>query len=179
MVLRVEWLTREEIDTALRLLTPANRLVMEVSISTGLRVGDVLALRSDRLRQRMTVRESKTGKSRRVTIPAALYDKVAAQAGAVWVFEGALDRNRHRTRQAVWKDLKRAAKAARIRVNAGPHSARKIYAVELYRRKGIKAAQAALNHDDQAVTLLYALADQLRLNGPVRGRRKSLTRRTE
>lgn len=175
MVLRVDWLTREEIDTALRLLTSANRLVMEVCISTGLRVGDVLAIRTDRLRQRMTIREAKTGKSRRVTIPAALYAKVSAQAGAVWVFEGARDRSRHRTRQAVWKDLKRAAKAARIKANAGPHSARKIYAVELYRRKGLKAAQAALNHDDQAVTMLYALADQLRRNSPARGRRRSLT----
>ena len=174
MVLRVEWLRPDEVDIALRLLTPVNRLVMELCITTGLRVGDVLALKTSRLRSRMTVRESKTGKSRRVTVPAALLERVTAQAGCEWVFEGARDPMKHRTRQAVWKDVKRAAKAARIPANAGPHSARKVYAVELYRRKGLEAAQAALNHDDRAVTMVYALADQLRTNAPTL-RRKKLT----
>lgn len=177
VLLRVEWLSRDEVDLALRLLTPINRLVMEVCISTGLRVSDVLTLRTDRLRSRMTIREAKTGKSRRVQIPAALLEKLILEAGATWVFEGARDPGKHRTRQAVWKDVKRAAKAARIPVNAGTHSARKIYAVDLYRRRGMAAAQTALNHDDQAVTLIYALADQLRQNAPTRARsRKRLTK---
>ena len=174
--MRVEWLTSDELDLALRLLTPTNRLVMELCITTGLRIGDALQIRSSKLKPRMTVRESKTGKSRRITIPAAIFEAMSAQAGKVWVFEGARDPEKHRTRQAVWKDVKRAARAARIPANAGTHSARKIYAVDLYRRKGIAAAQAALNHDDQAVTMVYALADQLRQRRPRPGaRRKRLT----
>ena len=51
-------------------LQPANRLVFEVMLATGLRVGDVLGLRTEQIeRQRFTVRESKTGKTRRVYIP--------------------------------------------------------------------------------------------------------------
>lgn len=123
----------------------------------------------------MTIRETKTGKSRRVSIPPRLLEELQKQAGEVYVFEGANDRLKHRTRQAVWKDLKRAAKAARIPANVGPHSARKVYAVELYRRRGLQAAQAALNHDEPAVTLLYALADELRQRGPT-GRKRSLTK---
>lgn len=46
--------------------------------------------------------------------------------------------------------------------NLGPHSARKIFAVDLYHRTGdLEAVRKALNHTDQAVTLVYALADQL------------------
>ena len=148
----------------MRLLTPANRLAMEVCIATGLRISDTLGLRTAQIRGggRVTVKEQKTGKSRRVTIPAPLARELRANAGRVWVFEGARDPEKHRTRQAVWKDVKRAAKAARIPANAGTHSARKVYAVELYRKRGLGAAQAALNHDDPAVTMIYALADALR-----------------
>lgn len=46
--------------------------------------------------------------------------------------------------------------------NIGPHSARKIFAVDLYRRTGdLEAVRKALNHSDQAVTMLYAMADEL------------------
>lgn len=159
----------------MRLLTPVNRLVMELCIITGLRIGDALAIRTAKLGRRMTIREAKTGKSRRITIPPGLLQELEQQAGEVYVFEGAWDRQKHRTRQAVWKDLKRAAKAARIPANVGPHSARKVYAVELYRRRGLKAAQAALNHDEAAVTLLYALADEMRQRGPA-SRKRSLTK---
>lgn len=137
---------------------------MEVCIVTGLRISDALALRSAQIQGggRVTVKEQKTGKTRRVTIPAPLVRELRAQAGRVWVFQGARDPEKHRTRQAVWKDVKRAAKAARIPANAGTHSARKVYAVQLYRKRGLSAAQAALNHDDPAVTMIYALADALR-----------------
>lgn len=50
-------------------MMPENRLVMETCIATGLRASDVLNLRTERLRQRMTVRELKTGKTRRVYFP--------------------------------------------------------------------------------------------------------------
>lgn len=67
----------------------------------------------------------------------------------------------------MWKDLKEVARTLRIdgkkvRENLGPHSARKIFAVDLYRRTGdMEAVRRALNHTDQAVTMMYALADQL------------------
>ena len=54
-------------------LQPTNRLVFEVMLATGLRVGDVLKLTTEQVkRQRFTVRESKTGKTRRVYLPAKL-----------------------------------------------------------------------------------------------------------
>ena len=137
---------------------------------TGLRASDVLNLRTERLQQRMTVRELKTGKTRRVYLPRELYLRLVGNAGKVWVFEGRTDPTRHRTRHAVYKDVKRCARvfqrsgAVPRGANIGTHTGRKIAAVEEMRRTGdLAAVGRLLNHTghDKAVTTLYALADQL------------------
>jgi site-specific recombinase XerC len=49
----------------------------------------------------------------------------------------------------------------RLHQNAGPHSARKIYAVDLMAKYGdIARVKRALNHSSEAITLIYALADR-------------------
>lgn len=109
----------------------------------------------------MSVTEAKTGKRRRIYIPAALLARLKEQAGETWVFPGR-DPEKHRTRQAVWWDINRAAKAARLRANVGPHTMRKIFAVRQFQKTGdLQAVQKALNHSDPAVTMIYALADHL------------------
>lgn len=42
-----EYLLNEQMEHVLAALTPYNRLVMRVCLHTGLRVGDVLALRTE------------------------------------------------------------------------------------------------------------------------------------
>lgn len=156
-----EYLLHRELGHVLAALTPSNALVMRVCLHTGLRLGDVLALRTVELAPQFWIREKKTGKSRRVNLPRPLLDAVRAQAGAVWAFPGR-EPGTHRTRQAVWKDVKRAAKAFRLPQNVAPHSARKVYAVELLDKYGdIRRVQRALNHSNPAVTMIYAMADRL------------------
>lgn len=168
--MRSDWLKTDSMGHVLAALMPPNRLVLKCSMASGLRVNDVLSLRTVRLRQRMTVRELKTGKSKRVYWPLELYNEMAAFAGEVWVFESRCDRKKHRTRQAVWRDVQRAASLFRASgvvprgANITPHSARKIYAVDVLHETGsIKAVGEALNHDKGGaeVTALYALADVL------------------
>lgn len=150
-------------------LMPANRLALEVSMATGLRIADVLHLKTEALVRtaRPTITERKTGKRRRVYFPRALRDALLLQAGRFYIFEGRYDERRPRTRQAVFKDLKRVARLYRIdgekiRANVAPHSARKIYAVQDYRAHGsLERVRRLLNHSSEAVTALYALADQL------------------
>lgn len=150
-------------------LMPANRLALTVSMTTGLRIADVLHLKTyDLLRtSRPTITERKTGKHRRVYFPRALREEMLRQAGRYYIFEGRFDETRPRTRQAVFKDLKRVARLYRIdgekiRANIAPHTARKIYAVQDYRAHGsLERVRRLLNHSDEAVTALYALADQL------------------
>lgn len=132
-------------------------------MATGLRIGDVLELRTDALRKspRLTVRELKTGKRRRVSLPAELYKRLLAIAGKVYVFEHRTDWRKHRTRQAVYKDLKRIAGMYRLKTNIAPHTARKVWAVEKYHQTDLKRVQTLLGHSDEAVTMIYALADEM------------------
>jgi len=152
-----------ELEHVYAALTPANRLVCQVCAHTGLRVGDVLALRPEQLSRQFWVIESKTGKKRRVNLTDDLLRKLKAQSGSIWVFEGRSDPSKHRTRQAVWHDVKRASKAFRLPQNVGVHSLRKVYAVDkLMRVKGdVSKVQRALNHSDMATTMLYCMALQL------------------
>lgn len=122
----------------------------------------MINLHSDQLKPRVTVKERKTGKGKRITIPAQLLRAIKAQAGEVWAFPGR-DPEKPKTRQAVWKDVKRAAAAMRLPVNVGPHTMRKVYAVRKLAASGgdLAAVSRALNHSDMAVTLLYAMADHL------------------
>lgn len=159
--MRTEYLLQNEVERVLALLMPANRLVMRVVLHTGLRVSDVLTLKTEQLAPRFWVRESKTGKSKMVGLPAPLLEDIRAQAGPVWAFPG-MKKGTHRTRQTVWADIKRAARACRLPQNIGTHSGRKVYAVELMRKYGeIEKVRRALNHRYESVTMIYAMADQL------------------
>lgn len=156
-----EYLLDREVELILAALTPSNRLVLRVSLHTGLRLGDVLALRPECLRPVFWVTEAKTGKRKRVGLPGPLLEDLRANSGEKWVFPARCDPNKHRTRQAVWADVKRAAKAFRLPQNVGPHSFRKVYAVELLQRYGdIERVRRALNHSNDVVTMVYAMADQ-------------------
>ena len=157
--MRTEYLLEKEVDLVLAALMPQNRLIMRVCLQTGLRLGDVLALTPDKLKPNFWVTEQKTGKKRQVGLPEPLLSDLRKNAGKLWVFPGKRE-GHHKTRQAVWKDVKRAAKAFRIDANIGPHSARKVYAVELRKKYGdIERVRRALNHSSESVTLIYAMAD--------------------
>lgn len=160
--LRTEYLLRQEIDRVLAALMPSNRLVMRVILHTGLRIGDVLQLRPEDLQPRRWVTEQKTGKRRLIGFPAPLIADLRAEANETWVFPSPRDPTKHRTRQTVWTDVKRAARLFRLPQNVGTHSARKCYAVELMRKYGdIAAVQRNLKHGYATTTMIYALADQL------------------
>lgn len=158
--MRTEYLIDREVERVLDLLTYENRLVMRTLLHTGLRISDVLQLRPEQLKPNFWVTEQKTGKRKQVGLPEPLLSDLCASAGRTWVFAGA-DPAKHRTRQAVWKDVKRAAAALRLTANAAPHSARKVYAVKLLEKYGdIERVRRALNHGGIEVTLIYAMADK-------------------
>ena len=158
--MRTEYLIEREVEEVLDLLTMENRLVMRVLLHTGLRIGDALQLRPWQLKPNFWITEQKTGKRRQVGLPESLLTDLRSNAGKEWVFPGKSP-GKHRTRQAVWKDVKRAAAALRLTANAAPHSARKVYAVDLMRKYGdIERVRRALNHGGVEVTLIYAMADK-------------------
>ena len=162
--MRAEWLPKGEMYVVLGALSAENRLACEISLATGLRINDVLALTPEKVsKQRFTLREEKTGKTRRVRLPAELVKRALLISGQHYIFEHRLNGRRHRTRQAVFKDLKKACANFGIKKNVAPHSLRKIYAVEEYERTGdLKKVQKLLNHSNEAVTMLYAMANAVR-----------------
>jgi integrase len=157
-----EYLLNQEVGHVLAALTPQNALIMEVVLQTGLRVSDVLELRTADLKPSMWVTEKKTGKKHRCGLPKELLAKVLNQANDMWAFPSPTDPAKHKSRQAVWKDVKRASKAFRLRQNIGTHSFRKVYAVRLMHKYGdIRRVQRALSHSNPSVTAIYAMADEL------------------
>lgn len=163
--MRSGYIVREELSHVLGALMPANRLICEISAATGLRVGDVLALKTEQVEsgRRFSVHEQKTGKVRRVYLPEDLHKRALRMAGHRYVFEGRLDGRAHRTRQAVYKDLMRAAGLFRLKEHISPHTCRKVWAVNAYKASGgdLKRVQKLLNHESEAVTIIYAMADRL------------------
>ena len=165
--MRSEWAEPSEIAFILRALMPKNRLACKVSLFTGLRINDVLAIPTAKWRkQRFIVREQKTGKVHYVRLPKEILNEGLAIAGAHYVFEHRLNGRNHRTRQAVFKDLRRACALLRVKENVTPHSMRKAYAVAYFKRCGnLRSVQKLLNHSTEAVTMIYAMADVIDRRG--------------
>ena len=152
-------------------------LALEVSRRTGLRIGDVLALRPSDLpvaAGHCSVLEAKTGKRRRVYIGKKLLADLRECSGKFWIFPG-IEPCRHRSYDALYKDVRAAASVytgERSGAHISPHSWRKAYAVDLYRKYGdLERVRAIMGHDDVICTSLYALADQFSL-AAIRKRQK-------
>ncbi len=165
--MRSQWVTSEILEHILAALMPENRLACEISLATGLRIGDVLRLKPESVRpdrSRFTIKEEKTGKTRVVYLPLELRERAYENAGRYWVFEHRINPLKRRTRQAIFKDLRRAAKAFRVREHVSPHSLRKAFAVEYFNKCGrdLKKVQHLLNHSNEAVTFIYAMANEIK-----------------
>ena len=144
-------------------LTPGNRRVIQVMLRTGLRVSDVLELPRDKIGRQFTVTEAKTGKRMKCGLPDWLSEDIRrSSTGSTWAFPSPTNPKRHRSRQAVWRDLKRVQRAFRLPINLGTHSARKSYAVHLMHQYGdLEKVRRALNHSNTTITAIYAMADLL------------------
>ena len=139
-----------------------NALALRVSLETGLRIDDVLSLTVKQLDKRTLYGVAKkTKKAFKKTISQDLANRLRQIQGEFYIFEGRLNARKHRTRQAVWKDVKKASRVLHINGNIAPHSARKTYGVEKFKEAGIGTVQRELQHNDVSTTVLYAFADYL------------------
>lgn len=159
--LRSEYIPDDAFAAILGRIQPDNARAMRVSRETGARIGDVLALRVGDLNGTMLkYTASKTGKQDVKEISPGLADELRAHAARNGLLFPGRRGDKPRTRQAVWADVKRGARRAGVPLEGvSPHTARKCYAVELYRTDGLEAAKNALQHDNMATTLLYTMAD--------------------
>lgn len=141
------------------LLTYENALALRTSLETGLRISDVLKIKKTDLNGRtLDFIAQKTGKGGKKVLSADLARRLKQISGDNWIFEGRFG-TKPRTRQAVWKNVKKAARELHLEQNLSVHSARKTYAVEVFHKRGLGAAQKELQHDRMDNTMLYAFSD--------------------
>lgn len=135
-------------------------LPLWVSLETGLRVGDVVKLRpKDLQKDGIHYTAEKTGKKGTAAVSQSLRKALRGRKGK-YIFPSFRDPEKHLSRQAVWQRIKRAGKRAGVDLEGvSPHAMRKAFAVELYRKKGFKVVQEALQHSNSATTEIYSFAD--------------------
>lgn len=147
------------------------KIILLISMETGLRISDVLSLTFEQAMGWKPVTERKTGKTVVLCLPpylkACIKDRMykAGQgslkaSGLVCPRIGHDGKEKPIARSTIYRAVRRAFEDELAHVT--PHTARKIFAVELYRKTGdLKAVQEALRHDNPSTTLLYALSDVL------------------
>lgn len=164
--MRTDYLNPQLYNRLYAVMTYDNVLAMRIALETGLRIDDVLSLRYEQIKGR-TVRGTaeKTGKEFKKVLSADLAKRLQLEKGKKgYIFPHRTKPNAHRTRQAVWANMKKAADIMGVKLNAAPHSARKTYAVEVFKDKGINAAQKELQHDRISTTMIYAFSNLLTEN---------------
>ncbi len=103
----------------------------------------------------------KTGKAGRAPVTEEfLRDYVKGRKKGEYVFPSKRKKGAHVTRQTVFLHIKAACRRLGIdSTGIAPHTARKAFAVELFKHEGLGKTMHALQHRDAATTLLYALSD--------------------
>ena len=157
--MKSRFLTEEEIKSLRAAFDELAFLPLVVSLETGLRVGDVVALKvSDVKPDGIHYKAQKTGKRGVATISANTRKRLNKKGK--WLFPSPYKVGQHLTRQAVWARMKVAGKSCGVDLEGlSPHSMRKVFAVELYRKKGFQAVKEALQHSYSSSTEIYAFSD--------------------
>lgn len=138
-----------------------NVLALRVSLETGLRIGDVVSLPASALvGNKLTYTAQKTGKTGVCSLSVDLARTLRKITGNRFIFESE-SKCGHRTRQTVWRDVKKAAQLAGVTGNVAPHSARKTHAVQTFKTRGFSAAQRELQHDNPSTTMLYVFSQAI------------------
>lgn len=138
-----------------------NGLALRVCVETGLRIGDALKIKGEDIDGRtLNFIAEKTGKKGRKELSSQLARELKrlSTKPTSYIFRGR-GKSGHRTRQAVYIDLKKACERLGVEGQISPHSARKSYAVEIFHNNGLNAVQKELQHRNVSDTFLYCLSD--------------------
>ena len=176
--MRVDLLTDTEAFAIERQLHGQPRLIWLIGCSTGLRVSDILRLQVYQLKkQRLSIKEQKTGKRRRLYIRRKIIEEVLQYQNENNLSD--VDLLFNITRQGVWKAFKKAASLAGVQRNIGSHSMRKNYALA-HIRKGFDLydLKERLNHSHLSDTIGYITSNiDLGLDEKGKPRRKGRKRK--
>lgn len=131
-------------------LPPRSRIALDIMVETGLRVSDVLMIRSKELRSSMHIKEKKNGYEHDIrlserTLRAAR--RYARRHGCEYLIPW--------SRTTIWRDIRKACDNAGL-PRVSPHGCRKLYARRLYAQGyGIADVQRIMGHKSPNATMFY------------------------
>lgn len=156
--------TKKEIEAIkAALVRNRDKLLFALGINSALRVSDLLKLTVGDVRgkETLTIRETKTGKTKEFTLNQSIQKAVKAFVPADakdtdYLFPQLRNKEKPMSRVQAYKVLNDAAQAAGIDGQIGTHTMRKTFAYHAY-KAGVDLAllQKILNHSSQAETLRY------------------------
>jgi integrase/recombinase XerD len=166
--MRSKYIKVSDVDRLRKAVGSEEWLPLEVSLETGLRIGDVVALKCIQIARDddgyyIRYIAAKTHKEGVARVSDSLGRRLEAISGrGKYMFPPAkrYSKTPHLTRQACWYRMKAAARRLGIdEAGVSPHSLRKNFAVALRHERGLQAVREALQHSSDAVTRIYAYAD--------------------
>jgi len=142
----------------LQRLDERDRALVSLMIKSGLRISDALKVTAGQVAKQMTVYESKSKRSRTFKIGKKLYRELNRLAlgkeNSDILFTGARTATKHVHRSTIHRRIKKALKT--LKFDASAHSARKLFAQNIYKRTGsVKKVQKAMNHHRITTTAAY------------------------
>lgn len=174
--MRVDILTREEVQAVADRLAGDDLILWALGTSTGLRISDILDIRVGTIRNksRLSIRERKTGKSRRIYISQDIRDMISRYIARHKLQPQ--DRLCPLSYTSYYRHIVAAAKDVTDK-HIGTHTMRKSYAYNRLTDKGydLYTLQHCLNHSHITDTINYTIpnAQYRRRSDRKKGKRKN------
>ena len=153
---------KEKIQKVREKLSGRNKFLFELGLFTGLRISDLLKLRVKDVKEkeRIHIREKKTGKDKKVPINEAcreiIQEYIKDMDEHEYLFKSRKGENKPISRVQAYRILKKAGKEAGLEINIGTHTLRKTFGYHHYQKyKDVALLQTIFNHDSPGQTLDY------------------------
>ncbi len=151
----------EEIKKILKNKSVRNYMLFVLGINTGLRIGDLLRLKVEDVKDKshIIIREQKTSKNKQFLINSNLRKElnnyIEGMADHEYLFQSRVGENKPLTRFQAYRILSTAGKEAGLD-RIACHSTRKTFGYHHYRKyKDVALLQKLFNHSSPAITLDY------------------------
>lgn len=156
----------EEVKNFLKSISLRNYMIFVIGINLGRRVSDIVSLKAGQLRNkdRLIIKERKTGKETYLLIPTTLQKDLKEYLKQFrdeqYIFPSRQGSNTPMSRKRVYQILKKAARHCKLD-NIGTHSMRKTFGYFHYQAfRDVAQLMLIFNHDDQRTTLRYIGIEQ-------------------
>lgn len=151
----------KEIKNILKKKSERNYMLFVLGINTGLRIGDLLSLKVENVKDKshIIIKEQKTSKNKQFLINANLRNELNKYIGDMaaheYLFQSRVGENKPLSRFQAYRILSAAGKEAGLD-RIACHSTRKTFGYHHYKRyKDVALLQKLFNHSSPSITLDY------------------------